>query len=80
MNARYNFACCLASYSTEQDIDAAIKMLGPVFDTVAAGLLNHAKADPDLNPIRDDPRFKTMVAAAEARLAAANDGPVGLKK
>jgi adenylate cyclase len=74
MNARYNFACCLASYSTEQDVDAALKMLGPVFETVAAGLLNHAKADPDLNPLRDDPRFKAMVAAAEARLAAANDG------
>ena len=35
------------------------------------GLLNHAKADPDLDPLRDDPRFKAMIAAAEARLAAA---------
>jgi adenylate cyclase len=74
LNARYNFACCLASYSTEQNIDAALKMLGPVFETTAAGLLNHAKADPDLNPLRDDPRFKAMVAAAEARLAATGDG------
>jgi hypothetical protein len=36
--------------------------------------LNHAKADPDLDLLRDDPRFKAMVAAAEARLAAQNDG------
>lgn len=74
MNARYNFACCLASFSTERDIDAALKMLGPVFETLAAGFLNHAKADPDLDPLRDDPRFIAMVAAAEARLAAASDG------
>jgi len=25
--------------------------------------------DPDLDPIRDDPRFKAMIAKAEARLA-----------
>ena len=75
MNARYNFACALAGgYSAVRDVDAALQMLGPVFETVAAGLLNHAKADPDLDPLRDDPRFKAMVAAAEARLAAANDG------
>jgi len=74
MNARYNFACCLASFSTERDIDAALKMLGPVFETLAAGFLNHAKADPDLDPLRADPRFIAMVAAAEERLAAASDG------
>jgi hypothetical protein len=45
-------------------------MLGPVFENLAIGFLNHAKADPDLDPLRDDPRFKAMVAAAEARLAA----------
>jgi adenylate cyclase len=74
MNARYNFACCLASFSTERDIDAALKMIGPVFETLAAGFLNHAKADPDLDPLRNDPRFIAMVAAAEARLAAGSDG------
>jgi hypothetical protein len=30
--------------------------------------MNHAKADPDLDSLRDDPRFVAMVAAAEARL------------
>ena len=38
---------------------------------MAIAWLNHAKADPDLGPLRDDPRFKAMVGAAEARLAAA---------
>jgi adenylate cyclase len=79
MNARYNFACCLASFSTETDIDAALKMLGPVFETLAAGFLNHAKADPDLDPLRADPRFIAMVAAAETRLAAASDGEATLR-
>jgi adenylate cyclase len=74
MNARYNFACCLASYSKETDVDAALELLGPVFEKIAAGFLNHAKADPDLDPLRDDPRFNAMVAAAETRLAAADGG------
>jgi hypothetical protein len=41
---------------------------------LAAGFLNHAKADPDLDPLRDDPRFKAMVAAAETRFAAIEAG------
>jgi adenylate cyclase len=40
---------------------------------LAIGFLNHAKADPDLDPLRGDPRFEAMVAAAETRLATAND-------
>jgi adenylate cyclase len=72
MNARYNFACALATRL--KDKDAALELLGPVFEKLAIGFLNHAKVDPDLDLLRDDPRFKVMVAAAEARLAAANDG------
>jgi adenylate cyclase len=71
MNARYNFACVMATHLKKSD--AALKLLGPVFETLAIGFLNHAKADPDLDPLRDDPRFKAMVAAAEARLAATNN-------
>jgi hypothetical protein len=56
------------------DSDAALKLIGPVFETLAIGFLNHAKADPDLDPLRADPRFQAMIAAAETRLAAASDG------
>jgi adenylate cyclase len=72
MNARYNFACVLATYLKEPD--AALDLLEPVFETLAIGFLNHANADPDLDTLRDHPRYKTMVANAKARLAAADDG------
>jgi hypothetical protein len=36
--------------------------------------VDHAKVDPDLEPLREDPRFKAMLAAAEARFATAT-GP-----
>jgi hypothetical protein len=42
-----------------------------VFETAYIARLNHAKVDPDLNPLRADPRFQSMMAQAEARLAAA---------
>ena len=67
MTMRYNFACALAR--SLNDKEAALEMLGPAFEKMAAGLLNHAKIDPDFDCIRDDPRFKAMVAAAEARVA-----------
>jgi len=69
MNARYNFACSMASLFKEPDVDGALELLGPVFETLVAGFLDHAKVDPDLDPLRADPRFKAMAAAAEARLA-----------
>jgi adenylate cyclase len=64
---RYNFVCALANYL--KDKEAALQMVGPVFEKMGTGLIDHAKVDPDLACIRDDPRFKAIIAAAEARLA-----------
>src|SRR5262245_53557863 len=63
---RYNFVCCLANYL--HDKDAALEMLPPAFEQTGLGLIKHAKVDPDLDSIRDDPRFKEMLATAERRL------------
>ncbi len=53
------------------DPDAALGMLGPVLERDAGNNLDDAKMDPDFEGLRDDPRFQAMIAAAEARLAAA---------
>ena len=67
VNLRYNFACSLIT--DLHDYEAALDMLAPRFETMGIEVLNWVKSDPDLDPIRDDPRFKAMLAAAEARLA-----------
>ncbi len=63
---RYNLACSLATYL--KDIDKAMELLGPYFDRVSISELKHCAIDPDMNPLRDHPRFRQMVAAAKARL------------
>ncbi|MGH8213367.1 MAG: TPR end-of-group domain-containing protein, partial [Rhodanobacteraceae bacterium] len=68
-NMRYNFACALCTYL--KDKEAALDMLGHVFETITDTFLPYAKADPDLDLLRDDPRYKAMVAAAEARVGMA---------
>ena len=64
---RYNLACCLTAYLKEDD--AAIDLLGPYFEQAPRTQIEHAAADPDMNRIRDNPRFTAMVEAAMARLA-----------
>ncbi len=67
MNMRYNFACDLAAQA--KDPEGALELLGPVLAKMSIDFLNHAKVDPDFDTLREDPRFKAMIAAAEARLA-----------
>ncbi len=67
LNMRYNFGCALCVYL--QDKEAALEMMGPVYETITETFLPYAKADPDLELLRDEPRYIAMVEAAEARLA-----------
>ena len=69
---RYNFACVLVR--SLSDPEAALAMLGPVLEREAGWLVRLAPDDPDLAGLRDDPRFKAMLAAADARLAAGDAG------
>jgi adenylate cyclase len=67
MVMRYNFACNLAAQLN--DADGALAMLGPTVEKATPAFLEHVKIDPDLDSLREDPRFVAMIAAAEARLA-----------
>src|SRR5882724_10015817 len=66
LSMRYNFVCALANHL--KDTEAALEMLDPAFEKMGTGLINHAKIDPDLDPLREDPRFKAMLATAEKRV------------
>jgi adenylate cyclase len=66
---RYNFGCTLAT--SLGDPEAALGMLGPVLERDTGRLVTAAPTDPNLAGLRRDARFLAMVAAAEARLAAA---------
>jgi adenylate cyclase len=62
---RYNLACTLATYTP--DFEGALDLLAPYFERASYAEFKHSEVDPDLDPLRDHPRFKGMVAAAKAR-------------
>jgi adenylate cyclase len=66
---RYNLGCTLAQFSSS---DQALDTLEPFFERVNSTThMRHIEVDPDLDPIRADPRFQAMLAAAKQRLGAA---------
>ncbi len=67
-NMRYNIACTLILDLGE--IDAGLDLLEQALTKFGKDRLAHAKIDPDFESVRDHPRFKAMIAAAEARIAA----------
>ena len=49
-------------------------VLEPFFDQVnTASQLKHVEADPDLERLRDKPRFKAMLGTAKQRLGPSSD-------
>ena len=72
-NMRYNFACALSAYL--KDVDGAIDLVGPFLAQVTRSDLDWAKVDPDLDLLREDPRFQSMISVAEARLTAEEAAP-----
>jgi hypothetical protein len=54
-----------------KDVDMALDLLDSVFAKMSVSWLRHAELDPDLDSIRNLPRYRALVAAAEKRFAAA---------
>src|SRR5206468_3716283 len=69
LSMRYNFACILASYA--EDKEGAIKLLLGVLPVAADAMVRTAAVDPDLDPLRDDPRFVKVLKAAMKRFGIA---------
>jgi len=78
LNMRYNLAC--ATIIDLKDAEGGLDLLKPLLEIVPKELLNWTKADPDMDSVRDHPRFKAMIAAAEARLAAEGSSPAPHKQ
>jgi len=67
----YNFGCAFTELG---ELEVALDLLGPVFERDAAETINWAKVDPDLDPLREDPRFRAMMSKADSRLSGAAAG------
>ena len=68
LTMRYNFAC---GFVELKDTETALNLLGAVLEKDTLETVNWAKVDPDLDALRDHPRFKAMIEGAEKRLAMA---------
>jgi adenylate cyclase len=66
LSMRYNFACVLASYAG--DTEGAINLLLGVLPLAADAMVRTAAVDPDLDPLRGDPRLERVLNAAMKRL------------
>ena len=72
---RYNFACTLALQF--RDAEAALNLLEPLFPKISASAYKAFSSDPDLDSLRELPRFKQLMAQAAERLGAQlTDPPV----
>ena len=66
INMRYNFACVLAGYVGDKE--EALHLLDGALAFSNVTQLKIAETDPDLDPLRDDPRFAKMIDDARKRL------------
>jgi adenylate cyclase len=67
MMVLYNSACSLTYRNA--DLPGALDLLEEYFERVESpGNILHAEIDPDMDPVRDDPRFVKMLASAKQRV------------
>jgi adenylate cyclase len=70
LNMKYNFACMLVT--DLHDHEAALDLLEPLFGSIRTEVIHWVKTDPDLDAVRNHPRFMAMLVSAEKRLAQAS--------
>lgn len=71
INVPYNFACVLSAWVG--DVEGALDMIEPMMARQSRSLMLTMLADPDMDPLRDHPRFKRMVAEAMERTGLTED-------
>ncbi|HJP67964.1 MAG TPA: TIR domain-containing protein [Sphingomicrobium sp.] len=64
---RFNIAWPLIHFF--RDKERALELLGPALERAGPNLVSLAAADPNLDPLREDPRFGQMLEAAQHRTA-----------
>jgi adenylate cyclase len=73
LQMRYNLAWALNCVF--HDAEAAIDMLKPVMESAGANIVRLAANDPNLDNLRDDPRFSAMMKAAKERVGLSPESP-----
>ena len=68
MYMRYNLAWPVLAFFNDKE--EALELLGPALAKAGKTLISLAEADRNLDPLRDDPRFQSMLESAKARIAA----------
>lgn len=63
---RYNFACLLAAFIGDKEV--ALRHLERSLVTANAFHLGLVESDPDLDSLREEPRYRSMIANAKKRL------------
>ncbi|MDP9422518.1 MAG: TIR domain-containing protein [Pseudomonadota bacterium] len=70
---RYNVACALTFRNS--DLNGSLDLLDQYFARIdSPGQIRHAEIDPDLDAVREHPRFRSMISAAHERLQMAEVG------
>ena len=66
LSMRYNFACALAAFGGDKE--GALRQLERSLTNAGAFHVTMVEADPDLDSLRYDPRFRAMIDRAKKRL------------
>ena len=77
LNMSYNFAAVYAA--NLNDPEEALALLQPTMAKASGALISWAEIDPDVDSLRGDPRFQSMLAEAKARSARGRDEAASLQ-